>query len=281
MPGSLNPVIIQSTKRRIKGQDPAEFSVIEGADNPGRQTEGLHRDLQAIVRSHPAVDGSDQARYRDAGLILWQHPVQSPADCGQPSFDTCRSGKNAKDVMEQPILRTASLVLRPFESSDAGAVQRLAGDRAVADTALNIPYPYEDGMAEEWIEGHKDKYESRQEAIFAVVEATGGKLIGAVGLIIEADFDRAELGYWIGRPFWGCGYATEAARTVLDFAFGPLGLHRVHANHIARNPASGRVMQKIGMVREGMLRRHAKKGDAYEDLVVYGMLKNEWAGPLR
>ena len=183
--------------------------------------------------------------------------------------------------MEQPILRTARLVLRPFESSDAAGVQRLAGDRAVADTALNIPYPYEDGMAEEWIEGHKDKYESRQEAIFAVVEATGGKLIGAVGLIIEADFDRAELGYWIGRPFWGCGYATEAARTVLDFAFGPLGLHRVHANHFARNPASGRVMQKIGMVREGMLRRHAKKGDAYEDLVVYGMLKSEWPDPLR
>ena len=174
--------------------------------------------------------------------------------------------------MEQPILRTERLVLRPFAIVDAAAVQHLAGDMAVADTTLNIPYPYEDGMAGDWIAGHKEKFERRQEAIFAVTTADGGDLAGAAGLVVDAPSDRAELGYWIGRPFWGRGYATEAARAVLAYAFGSLGLHRVCANHFARNPASGRVMVKIGMVKEGVLRHHVKKWDRYEDLVVYGMV---------
>ena len=88
---------------------------------------------------------------------------------------------------------------------------------------------------------------------------------------------RAELGYWIGKPYWGQGYCTEAARATLDFGFEQLGLNRIFAHHFARNPASGRVMQKIGMTREGRLRQHVKKWDAFEDLELYGILKDHWA----
>ncbi len=187
----------------------------------------------------------------------------------------------------QPILETARLLLRPFRLADADEVRRLAGDRAVADTTLKIPHPYEDGMAEKWISNHRDWFERRQQAIFAVTlrqpyavassEALpAGTLLGAMGLQLALPDLRAELGYWIGKPYWNHGYCTEAARAVLQFGFEQLDLNRIFAHHFVRNPASGRVMQKLGMTHEGCLRQHVKKWDAFEDLELYGILKSGW-----
>ena len=173
-------------------------------------------------------------------------------------------------------LETARLLLRPFALSDASDVQRLAGNRAIADTTLNVPHPYEDGMAEEWISTHQPGFEAGEQAVFAATLKAGGDLIGAVGLTIVSEFDRAEMGYWIGVPYWGHGYCTEAARRILEFGFCDLELNKIHASHLDRNPASGRVMQKIGMSHEGIARQHVKKSDKYEDLVLYGLLRDEW-----
>jgi [ribosomal protein S5]-alanine N-acetyltransferase len=175
----------------------------------------------------------------------------------------------------QPTLETVRLLLRPFRTSDADEVQRLAGDRAVADTTLKIPHPYEDGMAEKWISNHRDWFARGQQAVFAITLRPSGILIGAIGLRIDAEDQRAELGYWIGKPFWNQGYCTEAARAVLDFGFTHLGLKRVYAHHFARNPASGRVMQKLGMVHEGRMLQHIRKWNAFEDLELYGILKEQ------
>ena len=87
---------------------------------------------------------------------------------------------------------------------------------------------------------------------------------------------RLELGYWIGYPYWNQGYCTEAAQVVLVYGFSILGLNRIHGRCLKRNPASGRVMEKIGMVQEGCLRAHDKKWEQFEDLVLYGILKSEW-----
>lgn len=175
-----------------------------------------------------------------------------------------------------PTLEARRLVLRPFELTDAKDVQRLAGDRAVADTTLNTPHPYADGMAEQWIATHEPGFAAGELANFAVVLRGSGELVGAVGLVIDTRFDRAELGYWIGVPYWNRGYCTEAGHALLAFGFGTLGLNRVHASYLARNPASGRVMEKLGMTREGIARQHTKKWDRHEDLVLYGVLKEEW-----
>jgi len=94
-----------------------------------------------------------------------------------------------------PTIETERLILRPFELSDAKDVQRLAGDWAIADTTLNVPYPYEDGMAEQWISTHEQKFEAGELANFAIVFRAGGTLIGAIGLRIVQRFDRAKLGY--------------------------------------------------------------------------------------
>jgi [ribosomal protein S5]-alanine N-acetyltransferase len=178
-------------------------------------------------------------------------------------------------AIEQPTLDTERLILRPFELADAERVQQLAGDFEVADTTLNIPHPYREGMAEAWILTHKPMFRAGVLANYAVTFRSG-ELIGAVGLRIDPRHNNAELGYWIGRAHWGNGYCTEAARGVLVYAFYVLELNRVHASHLARNPASGRVMQKLGMRHEGCLRRHVCKWEKYEDLEKYGILANEF-----
>lgn len=179
----------------------------------------------------------------------------------------------------RPTLETNRLVLRPFNLSDAPRVQLLAGDRAVAATTKNIPHPYEDGIAEQWIGAHQERFERDQEVVFAIARKDGGELIGAIGLVLNLLQDNAELGYWIGKAYWGRGYCTEAGYAVLRYAFAELRLHRVHARHLSHNPASGRVMQKLGMRHEGQLRQHAKKWDEFFDVEIYGILRPEPATP--
>ncbi len=179
----------------------------------------------------------------------------------------------------QPELRTERLLLRPFTLADAPVVQQLAGDRDIASTTLNIPHPYEIGMAEGWIGTHRQQCERGESVNFAIVRRQDGALIGAISLMnIEQRHEHAELGYWIGTPYWNKGYCTEAAEAVLHYGFTTLGLNRIHAYHFARNPASGRVMEKIGMVHEGCRRQHVKKWDVFEDLELYAILKTEYAG---
>lgn len=179
-------------------------------------------------------------------------------------------------MKEIPQLDTERLTLRPFTSADASDVMRLAGDRAIADTTLNIPHPYKDGMAEEWISKHQDAFDRDQGVTFAMARRPDGALVGAISLMGISKGHQAELGYWIGKPYWNQGYCTEAGRALLCYAFTDLALVRVHSCHITRNPASGRVMQKLGMRHEGCRRQHVRKWDKTEDLELYGILKQEW-----
>lgn len=132
-------------------------------------------------------------------------------------------------------------------------------------------------MAEQWIAGHKAALAGETEVTYAVIDSETGELVGAIGLSLIMEHRRAELGYWIGVPYWGRGYGTEAANAVLRVAFEDLGLHRVLSRHFLRNPASGRVLQKIGMRQEGLMRQHFLKWGTYEDVVIYGILGVEWA----
>jgi RimJ/RimL family protein N-acetyltransferase len=170
-------------------------------------------------------------------------------------------------------------VLRPFELSDAPRVQLLAGDKAIAATTTSIPHPYEDGMAEKWIGSHPEGFEKGEQVAFAITLKENGELIGAIGLGLNLDQERAELGYWIGKPYWGRGYCTEAARAVLRHAFTELRLNRVHAHHFSHNPASGRVMQKLGMQHEGCHRQDVKKWGQFIDSEFYGILRSEFELP--
>jgi [ribosomal protein S5]-alanine N-acetyltransferase len=173
---------------------------------------------------------------------------------------------------QQPTLRTARLTLRPFTMDDAPAVQRLASAYEVALNTLFIPHPYPEGAAEEWIGKHQAEFDENRIHHFALDD---GELVGAMALVMKVD-GLAEIGYWIGVPYWGRGYATEAAAELIRYGFEDLGQRRIYAGHYTRNPASGRVLQKVGMQHEGTLRRHLLKWGEPLDIAYYGILREEF-----
>jgi len=178
------------------------------------------------------------------------------------------------DQVSLPTLATERLVLRPFELADAAAVRRLAGAPEVALTTQNIPHPYEEGMAESWISSHLPAWEAR-DVLTLAVSVEGEGLVGAVSLHINRAHRRGELGYWVGFPYWNRGYATEAAAALMEFGFDELELNRIQARHMTRNPASGQVMQKLGMRPEGVHRELVLVRGSFEDVAMYGLLASE------
>ena len=175
-----------------------------------------------------------------------------------------------------PTLRTARLVIGAFDSDDARELQRLAGAREVADTTLAIPHPYELDHAFAWIAQQRREAVRGRATNFAIRLAQTGALIGSVGLRdIDPEHLQAELGFWIGHEWWGNAYAREAASSVVRFGFDALGLNRICAHHMARNPAAGRVLLAVGMQREGLLRQRVRKWGVYEDVVLYAVLRED------
>jgi len=144
-----------------------------------------------------------------------------------------------------PSLSTPRLMLRPFQLSDAAKVQELAGNKAVAEMTAHVPYPYLDGMAEEWILKHKSWFTNQQAVALAIESMDSGELIGAVS-ITDIHAATGELGYWIGQPYWGKGYCTEAVNTLVNYAFDKFALDIIYARHLISNPASGKVMTNNG-----------------------------------
>lgn len=172
-----------------------------------------------------------------------------------------------------PTLRSSRLVLRPFEAADAPRVQRLLNDEEVAKQTLTIPHPYPDGAAAQWIAKHDEWLAAGKQAIWAIT--LDGDVVGALGLRIVAAHHRAEAGYWVAREAWGKGIASEALRAVIAHGFDVMGLYRIEAHHYPENPASGRVMEKAGMTREGHIRGVVFREGVPRDNVAYGILRSD------
>ena len=176
---------------------------------------------------------------------------------------------------EQPVLSTARLRLRRFGAEDAAQVQNLAGDAEVADTTAVIPHPYPDGAAQAWIAGHADDWAAAKSVTWAITRSRDGALLGAMALGLRLADRHAVAGYWVGREHWGQGVATESLSAVLAWGFDALGLHRIEATHLRRNPASGRVMEKTGMRVEGVKRESVCKDGRMEDVVLCALLASD------
>jgi RimJ/RimL family protein N-acetyltransferase len=138
-----------------------------------------------------------------------------------------------------PVLLTERLMLRAPCRADAKAIAHLAADRRIAANTTRIPHPYRAGDAEQFIAAINRR---DGEAVFVIT--FDAEPIGMCG--VERREDVAEIGYWLGVPFWGSGYATEAARAVIDHAFGELGHETLAAGARVNNPASRRVLEKCG-----------------------------------
>jgi ribosomal-protein-alanine N-acetyltransferase len=174
--------------------------------------------------------------------------------------------------MKSVLIETPRLQLRPLRESDIPELLPLLGAREVAATTLRIPHPFEEKHAREFLNSVAKENELR----LAIRLRREGRLCGGVGLHPDQPHQRGELGYWIGVPFWGNGYATEAAAAVVRYGFENFGLNRIFAHHFKHNPASGKVLQKLGMKYEGCLRQHVLKWGQFVDLELYSILCKEW-----
>ena len=174
-----------------------------------------------------------------------------------------------------PAITTTRLQLRGFGAIDAEAVAALAGDAEVSRYLLQVPHPYPRPLADEWIASHAEIWSRGGGPTWAIERRRDRRVIGAVSLHWMPRHDRSELGYWLGRRYWGRGYGRESAAAAVGFGFEVLGVRRVYAQHLGGNDRSATVLQAIGMTAEGVRRDHIKKAGAYHDLHGYAVLRGD------
>ena len=179
-----------------------------------------------------------------------------------------------------PSLVPSRLLLRELQDDDAAAIAAGAGDRRVARYLIQVPSPYPVTLARRWLIARIEWWEQGRGVTFAIARRTHPHLLlGTVSLRRYARDLRAELGYWLAASAWGSGIATEACAAAVEFGFRELSLARIYAQVLAGNRASQRVLDKLGMVTEGVKRQHVKKGEQLCDVVMYGLLRDEWSAP--
>jgi RimJ/RimL family protein N-acetyltransferase len=180
-------------------------------------------------------------------------------------------------MIQQPVLETPRLRIRPLERSDASAIQKAAAAREISDTMISIPHPYPAGEAERYIARQQAERKDGRSATFAIEQKSEG---GFLGLIEVRDIDRehsqGELSFWLTVGTWGRGYMSEAVQAVVRYGLEELGLNRLYAHHMLRNPASGGILEKNGFHQEGLLRQRVRKWGQFEDVALWAILRQEW-----
>lgn len=175
-----------------------------------------------------------------------------------------------------PEINTNRLILSKLSFHDVPKIVEYAGSKKIAETTLNIPHPYKEKDAVFWIKSANQGLENKTQFTFGIRIKNSYEFIGGIGLKIESKFNRAELGYWIAEKYWNLGYATEAVKGILEFGFEKLNLNKIYATYLEENTASGKVMIKNRMVKEGELKEHTKKGENYKNLIQYRLTFKEF-----
>ncbi|MGA8245461.1 MAG: GNAT family protein [Nocardioides sp.] len=179
-----------------------------------------------------------------------------------------------------PTLQTERLVLRPFTDADGDALYAMHSNAHVLRYWDSPPWT-ERARAERFVAACRQMADEGTGARVAIEGVCDGAFIGWCGLSRwNSDHRSASLGYCLDEAAWGHGYATEAARALLHWAFDTLDLNRVQAEADTRNLASARVLEKIGFVREGTLREDCVVNGKVSDSWVFGLLRREWRPPV-
>jgi RimJ/RimL family protein N-acetyltransferase len=174
-------------------------------------------------------------------------------------------------------LETDRLILRLIEKSDAPALFPLINDPDVARNLKTVPHPYPENELVPWIRKARIAARKKERFEMAIVLKETGLPVGACSLLhISWEHLRSEIGYWIGKPYWGQGYMTEAVTKMLDFGFADLGLESIHAYCFIRNPASIRVLEKAGFTHEGYIRHAIRKDGEFLDVRLLGMIREDY-----
>jgi [ribosomal protein S5]-alanine N-acetyltransferase len=168
-------------------------------------------------------------------------------------------------------LQGTGFTLRGWHMDDIFSLQKHADNPNVYNFLMDaFPHPYTIDDAANWITRMQ-----KQNPVLVFAIDVGGKLVGGIGLEMRHDiYSKSPLiGYWLGEEFWGHGIMTEAVRLVSAYAFAHLDIVRLQAGILGNNPASMRVLEKAGFVREGILRNAIVKNGVVLDEVVYGLVK--------
>jgi len=177
------------------------------------------------------------------------------------------------------ILETERLILRPIAQSDVPVLHPLINDVDVACTMLSTPHPYPRDEFSSFVNKALEAMERRERYEMAITQKETGLAFGAIRFFnISWEHLRSEMGYWLGKQYWGSGYATEATKRMIRFGFEELGLERIHAHCLTTNQASARVLEKAGLTLEARIRHAVKKGDEFLDVFLYGIIREEFAG---
>lgn len=172
--------------------------------------------------------------------------------------------------------KTERLVLRPLQLKDAERVEELAKDYDVAKTTLNIPHPYPAGGAKEYIQRVTEAEKNGEIVCLAITQKENETFLGIINIKEDVKHHRGELGYWIGKPYWGQGYCTEAVKALIPFSFEELKLNKLFATAFTANQGSWKVMEKSGLKYEGTLKQHVHRSGRYFDLAYYGLLREDY-----
>ena len=169
------------------------------------------------------------------------------------------------------------IFLTPIRESDKAAVTEYLSDRDIHLNTLTIPYPYTEADAETWIKNRLEHTGNVGRHVSFAIRNADDKMIGAVGadnLDPNKDY-RAEVGYWLAKPFWGTGIMTEALGAFIRYAFQEFNLQKLVAHVFELNTGSARVLEKNGFQLEGRLRKHYLKNGEMVDARAYGLLKDD------
>lgn len=153
------------------------------------------------------------------------------------------------NVMQQTI-ESQRLILRPFTLTDAERVANLLSDQRISDMTANIPYPYSVSDAHNWIQRHSNMFLSGTGIVYAIVLKQTMEVIGTVSFP-KIENGVGVLGYWLGVPFWGNGYATEASSLLISYMKEHRGLTQLQVTHLADNGRSRSVINKLGVTYKG------------------------------
>ena len=180
------------------------------------------------------------------------------------------------DYTYMPTLETPRLQLRRLVMRDAPDIFEYSRDPLVAEHVLwEAHRTVMDSRS--YIRYMMRKYRLGDPASWGIVHKASGKVIGTIGFMwIQPENSAAEVGYSLSRAYWNNGYMTEALEKVLQHGFVSMGLNRIEAQHETTNPASGAVMRKCGMMKEGMLRQRLLNKGRYVDVDLYAILRRDW-----
>jgi RimJ/RimL family protein N-acetyltransferase len=177
---------------------------------------------------------------------------------------------------KSPQLETARLILRPYRMSDATDIARHLKDRAVTRYTY-IPHPYMIGDFYQFMRRIRSPKARAHNIVFAIVDKSSGKAIGAVGVHgIDFKNRKTEIGYWLAKSYWGKGIVVEAVNRVVEYLFLERRLQRVFARVWHPNTKSARVLEKAGFTLEGRLRRDTFRNRRWMDVLLFGILIEEW-----